>query len=366
MSQEPWDIEEEPGRDGGDLYPGEKLWANRQRALEEAGYMLRRRYHPGWKSSWIGTNRLFTRVEDGQVQLKRVIMDATRISDDKPVMLKLLLPKEGPYELEINRLFSSEPLLSNPRNHCAPLLDTIDLPNEPQMMVHAQLRPFNDPPMQTYGEFVAFFGQLCEGIQFMHENHVAHRDCTRANIMLEPSGMYPQSFHPVAINRSRDFRKKANGYSRTRRPPLYLLIDFGLSRRYDPANGPPLDKPLRGGDKSAPEHQDRDTPCNPFPTDIYYIGNLVREEFSQKYLGFEFMNPLVADMTLDDPQGRPTAQEVVSRFEEIKRGLGVWKLRSRIARKNEIWPVAVLRSVSHLYRTAGYVLTRTAAIPEPR
>jgi hypothetical protein len=97
--------------------------------------------------------------------------------------------------------------------------------------------------------------------------------------MLDPSGMYPESFHPVAIDRSRDFLKKAKAYPRTQRPPRYLLIDFGLSRRYDPANGPPLEKPLRGGDKSAPEHQDLDTPCNPFPTDIYYMGNLVRERF---------------------------------------------------------------------------------------
>jgi hypothetical protein len=89
-------------------------------------------------------------------------MDATRISDGRPVMLKLLVPTEGPHELRINQLVSSEPLSSNPRNHCAHLLDMIELPNEPQIMVHAQLRPFDDPPMQTYGEFVAFFCQLCE------------------------------------------------------------------------------------------------------------------------------------------------------------------------------------------------------------
>ena len=134
----------------------------------------------------------------------------------------------------------------------------------------------------------------------MHENHVAHRyvvtffahipsyltyirDCTLENIMLDPSDMFPESFHPAEIERSRDFRRKAKWYSRTRRPTRYLLIDFGLSRRYDPENGPPLDKPLRGGDKSAPEHQDRVTSCNPFPTDVYYLGNLIREHYIQVY-----------------------------------------------------------------------------------
>jgi hypothetical protein len=97
--------------------------------------------------------------------------------------------------------------------------------------------------------------------------------------MLDPSDMYPKSFHPADIRRSKDFRRNAKGYSRTRRPPRYLLIDFGLSRRYDPADGPPSDVPIRGGDKSAPEHEEGKTSYNPFPTDVYYLGNLVREDY---------------------------------------------------------------------------------------
>jgi hypothetical protein len=77
------------------------------------------------------------------------------------------------------------------------------------------------------------------------------------------------------------------------------------------------------------------------------------------------MEPLITDMTQDDPQKRPTAQEVVSRFERIKRGLSIWKLRSRMVRRKEFLPMMVLRSARQLYRTAGYILTRKAAIPEP-
>ena len=97
--------------------------------------------------------------------------------------------------------------------------------------------------------------------------------------MLDPTNMYPDSFHPVALGRSKDFRHKVKGYSRTQRPTRYFLIDFGLSRQYDPANGPPLDEPLHGGDRTAPEHRDGVTPCNPFPTDVYYLGNLVRKHY---------------------------------------------------------------------------------------
>ncbi len=176
--------------------------------------------------------------------------------------------------------------------------------------------------------------------------------------MLDPSNMYPKSFHPAEISRSKDFRRKAKWYTRTRRPTKYVLIDFGLSRRYDPTNGPPLDKPYRGGDKSAPELQERVTPCNPFPTDVYYLGNLYAgpkicsflrtsraDRCIQKCKGFEFMEALVTDMVQDDPTKRPTMDKVVARFSEIRGKLNSWKLRSRIARKNELWPVTATRPV---------------------
>ncbi len=77
------------------------------------------------------------------------------------------------------------------------------------------------------------------------------------------------------------------------------------------------------------------------------------------------MEPLVTDMVQDDPTKRPTMDEVVARFSEIRGKLSSWKLRSRIARKNELWPVTAWRSVRHWYRTVGYVLACKAAIPEP-
>ena len=198
------------GREGhvpGQLRELEKWWVERQKALELAGYMLRPRYHPDWKPSWIGTKKDISDCEDGQCKWVsvytslsrnrpdspqgRMEMDATRIADGKPVYLKRLPEEEGPYELQINRLFSSVPLASDPRNHCACLLDVIELPNDEQIMVHSQLRPFNRPPFNTYGEFVIFFEHICEvcvsqslypvicsihqGVQFMHENNVAHR-----------------------------------------------------------------------------------------------------------------------------------------------------------------------------------------------
>jgi hypothetical protein len=96
--------------------------------------------------------------------------------------------------------------------------------------------------------------------------------------MFDASGMYPNGFHPTKIDRTRDFKGTAKAYTRTQRPPVYYFIDFGLSRRYPSRDV--MDEPLRGGDRSAPEHRSQRR-CNPFQTDIYYIGNLVRQEFME-------------------------------------------------------------------------------------
>jgi hypothetical protein len=45
--------------------------------------------------------------------------------------------------------------------------------------------------------------------------------------MLDPSRMYPKSFHPMVIGRTRDFLGTAKGHTRTWCSPRYLLIDLG-------------------------------------------------------------------------------------------------------------------------------------------
>jgi len=90
-------------------------------------------------------------------------MDAVRLHDGKRVMLKKVLPEEGPHELQISRFFSSRGVATNSRNHCVQLLDVIKLSNSgQQLMVMPFLRPFDNPRFQTFGEFVAFFSQVCE------------------------------------------------------------------------------------------------------------------------------------------------------------------------------------------------------------
>ncbi|KAH9969267.1 hypothetical protein BGW80DRAFT_1177115 [Lactifluus volemus] len=373
MSQEEEISEAFDDRPKKNLTRHEIWWVERYQKLETAGYKLRPRYDPDWRPSWGNKKRWFGWIrgekqwfdyEDGLIQSANLCMDATQTSDGRYVILKKVVngSEEASNELRINRILSESP---RPENHCAQLLHeiTLDGPNDPLIMVHPLLRPFDDPPLQTYGEFVSFFSQICEGLRFMHQNNVAHRDFTRDSIMLDPSNMYPESFHPVNTKRSRDLKHTAKGYSRTKRPTRYVLVGFAHSRQYDPANGDPLDMPRPVGDEEnrAPEKE----PCNPYHTDVYYLGEFIRTHFIKKYRGLEFMKPLVAKMVKNQPETRPTMEEVVNKFSETREKLGSWKLRSRMARDNEIWLARGGRTVGQWGRTVSYLFGGKAAIPDP-
>jgi len=346
-------------REIGTLFPSETWWRDHYHELESHGYILRPRYHPDWKPSWKRSGKPFFSTEDGQPSLLPTAMDATRWGDGRQVMLKKVPARE---ELEIGRLLSFTALGQEAGNRCVPLLEIFELPTafDQKLIVMPFLRSFNNPRFQTFGEFVAFFTQICEGLRFMHERNIAHRDCTTNNIMFDPSGMYPDGFHPIKVNRSRDFKGKARSFTRTQRPTRYYLIDFGLSRQYSSRDV--SDEPLRGGDKSAPEHRDGRM-CNPFHTDIYYLGNLIRDSFMRSYNGFGFMVALVDAMTDDDPAKRPTIEDVIFIFSRICNSLSRYKLRSLITSSREPSLVTIFRYFPHAIRTAQYIILQKAAIP---
>jgi len=351
----------------GELREWEYFWRDHQKWLEERGYMLRRRYKTDWVPSWKGTDKLYWRCEDGQLLPFPQIIDATRLSDGTTVSLKKVSLSRHPYEVEIGRFFSSEPLASDPRNHCVPIYDVLNVPDDDDIciLVMPLLRANDSPRFQTVGEAVEFFRQLFEGLQFMHSHSVAHRDCMDLNVMMDPRPLYPKLYHPAARLRSRDYKGTAKHYTRTAHPVRYYLIDFGLSRKYNPDDGPPSEDPIRGGDKTVPEFQNLAEPCNPFPTDIYYIGNLIREHFIQQFHGLNFMLPLVSDMVQEEPGKRPSIDEVVSRFAEIHRQLRYWQLRSRLVPVDEPPHARQYRTIRHFFRTIGYIIMFRPPVPTP-
>ncbi|KAN0091510.1 Protein kinase-like domain containing protein [Tylopilus felleus] len=348
-----------------ELDPREVWWRDRYTQLSNRGYLLRPRYSPEWVPSWKSSNSDGTDSEDGKRLKYGQVIDATRTSDGNVVTLKRLRQGEHPYEADIALSFSSQVLVSRPENHCVPVYEVfaLDGENDTMVMVMPLLRPYNNPSFDTMGEAVECFRQLFEGLQFMHRHRVAHRDCMNRNIMLDPTHLYPESFHPVATDLNKDCTGDAKHFTRTQRPPKYYFIDFGISRRYDPSDTNPKEKPIWGGDKEVPEFQNSSQPCDPFATDVFYIGNAIKMDFILEKRGFEFMKPLIASMIQADPDKRPKMDEVVARFDEIQRGLNPRKLRSRVVDVNEDLFERVVRTASHWKRRIGFIVRGVPAIP---
>ncbi|OCH94858.1 hypothetical protein OBBRIDRAFT_788858 [Obba rivulosa] len=356
-----------PKRDKSGLVENELYWRDRQKWLEEKGYLLRSRYRPDWKPSWEGTKKMSFQCEDGLLMAPHPILDAVRVSDKKMVAIKAIRKSVHPYEAEIGQYLSSEPLASDRRNHCIPIYDVLQDPYDVDklLLIMPFLRPYDNPRFQTVGEAVEFFRQVFQGLHFMHENHVAHRDCMSLNIMMDPRPLFPDMYHPRAPNFKFDLSGSAKRYSRTERPTKYYLVDFGLSRRYTADDASPQELPILGGDKTVPEFRGAgyNKTWNPFHTDVYYLGNVIKECFLQKYVGLHFLEDLVGQMVHEDPLQRPTMTTVVARFDEICSVLTSYKLRARLMNRWEDGTTRFLWNIWHMFRTAGYLLRSLPAQP---
>ncbi|TFK74337.1 hypothetical protein BDN72DRAFT_955946 [Pluteus cervinus] len=356
------------------LLPVEYFWRDNAAWFEAQGYKLRPRYQPGWEPD-VPMVEVYVEDENFTPMARASIVDAIRVKDGKRVLLKSVDRTELPHEVEISQLLGAGPLASDPRNHCVPLEDVLSLPDEPdvKIIVFPFLQQLTAIPFDTFGEIVDFLQQVFTGLQFMHHHHVAHRDIGQPNIMMDGDELFPDGWHQLFGYMLPGGQRQTTVITRTQRPPKYYLIDFGLSRRYDPSDPNPLEEPIYGGDRTVPEFDTDKEAFNPFQTDIYYLGNMIRKyiiegkasEFTG-YFGTGFLRSLVKDMTRDDPEKRPTIDEVVTRFEKICSKLSPWKLRSRpIPRKGNIFK-EIRNHKEHWKRMNEYIAQGIPPIPSRR
>ncbi|KIM31694.1 hypothetical protein M408DRAFT_64047, partial [Serendipita vermifera MAFF 305830] len=316
------------------LLPYEEEWRERGPLIKEWGYQLRRRYDIDWTPSWEDTNLNPFFCEDSIDSSVPNVIDAVRIHDDLPVAIKATLGWTT--EASIAFLFTDGGAVEESRNHCVPILDTF-IEGDIVYIVMPLLRPFNDPPFLAVAEVIDFIDQLVEarGIEYMHQQGVAHRDITVGNIMMDASELYPEGFHPVRQNLSKNGMAEVVGVMRTHAPVRYYLIDFdsaiafekGTPSKYKYAEG------RTGRDEEVPEFK-LNEPYDPFKVDIYQFGNLLKKEFLLKYTGVEFLEPLVREMTRPRPQERPNASALRVRFNTVRNRLSSTQMRTHLNLKD--------------------------------
>ncbi|KAJ3776850.1 hypothetical protein FB446DRAFT_784762 [Lentinula raphanica] len=346
------------------LFDYEIFWRDHYEWLKCKGYLLRPRYHPNWVPSWLGSTRSPLSFEDSRTRpLISLNLDAIRVSDGQPVMLRLADPPSLSDELKIGRLVSSMDSQSDPRNHCVPIYETFEIPKASAsgrkvIVVMPYLAPWDKAEFRTVGEVVDFCSQVFEGLQFMHNHIIAHNDAKNNNIMMDWSPLYPI---PVQYLRTFTFPPE-EWTGRDHRIPQYNAT-IRTTRT-------PVRLPGYGGDSTVPEFK-RNEPCNPFAVDVYCLGNVIRQKFIEgdpivedpprRNVGF--LRELIADMTHDDPLKRPTMDEVVARFEEIRGRLSWWCLRSKVSDKTIPYVFHALYSPIHWSIQLLYILRQKPAIP---
>ncbi|PPQ88039.1 hypothetical protein CVT25_000847 [Psilocybe cyanescens] len=365
---------------------------------------LRPRFQPDWVPSWVtnppGDITELRYREDHIRRGRSPVMDAVRLMDNKPVMLKKVYQANNGFdqELVISKYVSSTELSKHADNNCVPVYEVLNVPEDTKFVVIVMplLHPFDTTRFDTIGKCFDFFYQtfkvyhawsptsvvcsffiivilLIGGVTFdcyyeVLALNAPFSDCTQNNVMMDPSEIYPDGFHPVKYNMNCDLTGPAfQKYTRTQRPPKYYWIDFGLSVQFDRSDEFPRAISIREGDKSVPEFQDMarlHAARDPFPTDIYYLGNLGHSGLLDGFkYGFAFMKPLVDAMVQEDMTKRPKIDQCVVHLEEIIRSQSSWTLRAQIWHSTDN-PFGFLnRFLPHWARRIIYIITRTPAVP---
>jgi len=293
----------------------ELQWSTLEGFFKTRGYNFRPRLREGWTPSWHTTGKSPLHSEDGEV-LPTHLVDAYT-NDGKFVCIKRVGRNDE--ESCIAQMLSTKELRADPRNHCVPIIEVIEDPNNPAVsyMVMPLLRNADFPPFQYVKEIMDFVDQVLEGLAFIHEKGIAHRDCVMHNFLMDADAMYPEGFHPVKQMYKRDYSGWATYIPRSVAGVRYYFADFGISTHLPEENPQKLVTGVKGRDQQPPELSET-VPYDPFKLDIFIIGNMLRQEFCDNLSNVEFLRSLAQWMTHTDPEQRPTANEALRQWLETR------------------------------------------------
>ena len=98
--------------------------------------------------------------------------------------------------------------------------------------------------------------------------------------MMDGAILFQKGFHPCLPMTDASGKIARPRRRRDTSGVKYYFTDFGLSSRFETNEGPRLVRGEDGLDQEVPElHQSE--PYNPFPVDIFILGNLFRKELTE-------------------------------------------------------------------------------------
>ncbi|KAJ3883942.1 kinase-like domain-containing protein [Lentinula edodes] len=223
-----------------------------------------------------------------------------RTPDCQDVLLVLL----SSTEIEILRQVAVDETSFVDQNHTLPLLRTITFDHLTFGVFPLVGLDFTYPWFASMDDTFDAISQILEGVAFLHDNLIAHRDLFIGNIL--PS-------HRASRNRNPNF-------SFTR----YYFIDFEhaihFSKDTDPADrtviGPPV--PFARYGRPIPPEMRQESPHCPFKADIWQVGGCLYQlvlKDAEPYIP-EIVELFRATMA-DKPECRPSICEILETYQRL-------------------------------------------------
>ncbi|KAJ6539066.1 hypothetical protein B0H19DRAFT_1176951 [Mycena capillaripes] len=303
-----------------------RRWCELQPLVESRGYRLPKEYRPERVSAWDERPKGY--VEEPNYPH---LLEGTRISDNRPVMLKF--SRTDLWEAVIFEHLASIP---DPDNHTIPLYDVITPPGTPDapaewcIVITPRLTDCKQRHFDKLRDFVDFLTQVLEGVCFMHRYNIAHTDVARTNIVWDARENLPDPSDPDVRN------PKGKGKKPQPARIKYYFIDFGLACSFSSFEKRGLVKGVCGQHRNIPELSE-EIPYDPFALDIRQIGEMLKRDYTEVYLGLDFLDPWMARLRDDDPSNRPKADQALAEFQALVSGLPEDKLKARLVGRGE-WP----------------------------
>ncbi|KAI0345529.1 hypothetical protein BDW22DRAFT_884508 [Trametopsis cervina] len=301
----------------------ETFWQSRRHFVEARGYLL----NPLLQSQSVARlqTRRPLRVEYHASQKALDVIDATRLADGRRVVIKgVPTPSD---ELTTLASIHQGPSRTHPANHCVPILEVFEDTNDPELSYIAMpsLGRIRSSTFRNVGDVVHFTSQILLGLDFMHAHHVAHRDCSLKNIMVEQSESRahgPPSLSALPLLRH-PYGPATLGL------PRYYFVNFSRSVSQDPT---------------------KDNSENPLANDIFLVGDMLRREFLTRYANVEFLQPLIECM-ICSTLSRTSASEALQEWHGILPQVSLFRRGNRLRGRHEWWiQSVVLDAVWLLFR----------------
>ncbi|CAL1711544.1 unnamed protein product [Somion occarium] len=239
------------------------------------------------------------------------ILRIARTADGHDVAIRVIIVnQDGHEQLKFLKRIAAGPLSLLSSNHTLPMLRVFHyeditfgiFPRTAGCMEEA----FGSWPRNSVGDVLDMVLQALEGLAFIHDLGIAHRDADKSNFLLH---WYPESLRTMTVAISR---------------PRVYLIDFEVAVDFPPecpvqarvSVGPPSGGTITITDKwgrPLPPEVESGRPYNPFKLDVWQLG--------YGFITFRSTIPaidkILAELVLDDPVARPTSSEALAKLSNV-------------------------------------------------